>query len=227
MKTRSTQKNRSVPSPSTRLKADPRRCRFTRTDGRRCQMPRTANHATLCLFHTKQAQELAQAEQDLSQELVSLSGDLKTASDVNHVLRKLFFLLAQRRISRRDAIAFAYIAQLILQTLPGVKREIQAVLGNDAWQETLEAAVGLDEAAGVDEEEAETNEADEVNEAEENENDNDVAPSEADATQDSAYLVGLQEEIGHRPTSLSELAKMILARHAKSQSASPPIRGSP
>ena len=92
MKTRPTPKKRSLPAPSARTKADPRRCRFTTTDGRSCQMPRAANHAMLCFAHAKQEQELAQAGQDLSQELVSLSGNLNTASDVNQVLRKLFSL---------------------------------------------------------------------------------------------------------------------------------------
>jgi hypothetical protein len=226
MKARSTRKRLSVSAPPPRRKADPRRCRFTSTDGRRCQMPRSANHATLCLAHARQEQELAQAGQDLSQELVSLSGNLKTASDVNHVLRKLFSLLAQRRISRRDAIAFAYIAQLILQTLPGVKREVQQVQGDDAWRETVEAAVGPWET----EEEDDADEDKEEDEQEENSEDrnetgaNDVESSEANATENSAYLEGLQEEIGHRPTSLSELARMILARHAKSHGLSPPTR---
>ena len=182
--------------------ANPDRCHFTRSDDRRCQMSRTAKHPTLCLAHAKEEQEFAQSRQDVSQELASLSGELKTASDVNHVLRKLFSLLAQRRISRRDAVAFAYIAQLILQTLPGVKREIQFGLGDRAWRETLEAALCVSE---EDEDEGETDaEAGEADETETNrERDEDECEKQ-------------------EPASLAELAAAILTRHAQTQGGPPP-----
>ena len=143
-------------------------------------MPRAANHATLCFAHAKQEQELAQAGRDLSQELVSLSGNLNTASDVNQVLRKLLSLFARRRISRRDAAAFAYIAQLILQTLRGVKNETQIVLGYDAWQEILATAVGVDEEAEIDEAEEndETDETEENDETDEAEKTSQTTPKE-------------------------------------------------
>ena len=242
MKKRSTQKKRSAPAPPARPKADPRRCRFTTTDGRRCQMLRAANHATLCFAHAKQEQELAQSGQDLSQELVSLSGNLNTASDVNQVLRKLFFLFAQRRISRRDAAAFAYIAQLILQTLRGVKNEMQVVLGYDAWQEILATAVGVDEEAETDETEEndETDEADdESDDAEENEEeDQDEQQRNGDSTDHGTDDTEVQEAAANKnstepnqgsrplPQSLAELATMALARHAERHRYSPPVRGS-
>ena len=46
-------------------------------------------------------------------------------------------LLAQNRISRRDAVSLAYIAQLMLHSLPSVRREIKDGLGHASWQETL------------------------------------------------------------------------------------------
>ena len=77
------------------------------------------------------------AADEIGEELASLSGEFKTASDVNHVLGKLFTLLAQNRISRRDAVSLAYIAQLMLHSLPSVRREIKDGLGHASWQETL------------------------------------------------------------------------------------------
>ena len=202
MKARSMPKKRSASGPSARTDADRNRCLFTRSDGYRCQMSRAPRHASLCLFHARQEQEFAQAEEDVSQELLSLSGELKTSSDVNHVLRKLFSLLAQRRISRRDAIAFAYIAQLILQTLPGVRREVEWILGSEAWRETLEAALGID-----DDDEVET--------------ENELA--ETDEAENGAVV---EAEV-QQPTSLSELASLILAGHAQSRGGSRAVEFTP
>ena len=79
-------------------------------------------------------------------ELLPFSGEFKTASDINHVLGKLFRLLAQGRIPRRDAIALAYIGQLMLQSLPGVNREIKEGLGYAAWSSRLQSILNTQDA---------------------------------------------------------------------------------
>jgi len=107
-------------------------------------MPRWNKHRTLCVFHARGEQQLLAADQ-AARQLVSLSGEFKTASDINHVLGKLFSLVAKNRIPPRDAVALAYIAQLLLQSLPHVRSEIKNVLGYRAWDATVQDALVIRE----------------------------------------------------------------------------------
>ena len=100
------------------------RCLRTFSDGRGCRMLRKSGHPALCVFHAREEEQLLETEK-LAAELASLSGNLNTGLDINHVLGKVFQALAQRRISAREATTFAYIAQLMLQSMPYVKNEIR------------------------------------------------------------------------------------------------------
>jgi hypothetical protein len=100
------------------------RCLRTFSDGRGCRMLRKPGHPALCVFHAREEEQLLETEK-LAAELASLSGNLNTGLDINHVLGKVFQALAHRRISPREATAFAYIAQLMLQSMPYVKNEIR------------------------------------------------------------------------------------------------------
>jgi len=115
---------------------DSARCLFTFADGRRCCMPRCATHPALCFHHAREERQFRDADL-VSAELSSLSGEFKTASDINHVLGKLFALFAQGRLPTRNAAILAYIAQLLLHSVQSVKREIRQVQGDRAWEETL------------------------------------------------------------------------------------------
>ena len=144
-------------SPAVLL--DPQRCQFSSADGRRCRMPRSQAHPTLCAAHARNAQGLSlqptekedagelQPGQtpDYAEELAPRYGDFKSVTEVNLALGKVFTLLAQNRISRRNAVALGYIAQLLLQTLPVVKEELIAARGYQAWTETLESVFREDE----------------------------------------------------------------------------------
>ena len=107
-------------------------------------MPRWQNHPSYCLTHARDEEQLLGADQ-VAEQLVSLSGEFKTANDVNHVLGKLFSLRAKNRISRRDAVALTYMAQLMLQSLPGVRREIVSY-DSEGWQSTLDAVFSNNDA---------------------------------------------------------------------------------
>ena len=124
-------------------------CRFSFRDGRTCRLPRWNKHRTLCIYHARSEQPLLAADQ-AARQLVSLSGDFRTASDINHVLGKLFSLVAQNRIPRRNAVALAYIAQLLLQSLPEVRSEIRNTLGYRAWDATVHEALGDQSSASDD-----------------------------------------------------------------------------
>jgi hypothetical protein len=100
------------------------RCLRTFSDGRGCRMLRKPGHPALCVFQAREEEQLLETAK-LAAELASLSGSLNTGLDINRVLGKVFQALAQRRISPREATAFAYIAQLMLQSMPYVKNEIR------------------------------------------------------------------------------------------------------
>src|SRR5690242_8605389 len=100
------------------------RCLRTFSDGRQCRMLRRHGHLSLCVFHAREEEQLYETEK-LAAELACLSGNLNTGLDINHILSKIFQALAQRKISAREATAFAYIAQLMLQSMPYVKNEIR------------------------------------------------------------------------------------------------------
>ena len=106
---------------------EPARCRFLSSDKRQCRMLRADRHPDFCLYHAARQEEifalLPEREFALAPELEALAADLTTATGVNRALGQVFRLLAQNRISRKDAVAFGYIAQLLLQTVPGVRAE--------------------------------------------------------------------------------------------------------
>ncbi len=108
-------------------KPEPARCRFLSSDKRQCRMLRADHHPDFCLFHAARQDEifalLPEREFALAPELEALAADLTTATGVNRALGQVFRLLAQNRITRKDAVAFGYIAQLLLQTVPGVRAE--------------------------------------------------------------------------------------------------------
>jgi hypothetical protein len=114
------------------MKSDPHdsnnnNCLRQFSDGRSCRMLRKKDHPTLCLFHAREEQQLLESDK-LAAEFASLSGKLNTVTDINHVLGKVFIALAEKRISHQTADTFAYLGQLLLQTIPGVKNELNAAV---------------------------------------------------------------------------------------------------
>ena len=124
------------PAASPRPSAD--RCRFTFSDGRQCGMHR----ASFCVHHASKRASPDGAEgapqpalQDT--EIEPFCADLTTATAINAALAQVFRLLAQGRIARQNAVAFGYLAQLLLQTLPGVRGEFVSAFGHSAWNANL------------------------------------------------------------------------------------------
>lgn len=72
-------------------------------------------------------------------ELEALCGDLTTATNINRAVAQVFLLLAQGRISRRDALAFGSLARLLLRTVPAIRGEFVSAFGYDAWEKKLKA----------------------------------------------------------------------------------------
>ena len=128
---------------TSRKASEPNRCAFETSDGRRCRLPRSCNHASLCLFHSREEQQLLESEK-LGAEIASpISGDFLTATDINYVLGKVFTAVAQNRIPVRTAHTLAYLGQLMLMSLPAVKKEFDFEYKFETWNNMLTKAVRL------------------------------------------------------------------------------------
>lgn len=111
-------------------------CQYQNARGQRCHMlidenHRPANgakHPTLCAYHAdrlRAAVPIVEPEV-LAAELLGEINDFSTARSVNFFLGNLAKQLARKRIARRDAIALAYISQLLLNSLPALDRQLEA-----------------------------------------------------------------------------------------------------
>jgi hypothetical protein len=84
-----------------------------------------ANHSTLCAYHADRLQATVPSvdPEVLAAELLSDIHSFTTADEVNLFLGNLVRQLARKRIARRDAIALAYISQLILTSQTAMARQ--------------------------------------------------------------------------------------------------------
>jgi hypothetical protein len=137
------------PQPPAELRdaQEDQRCQFTFSDGRQCRHQR----AQLCPQHalrTKNDPLATDEDQNInlsppkeaalqSPELEAICADLTTATNINRALTQVFLLLAQGRISQKQAVAFGYLSQLLLQTIPGIRSEFVSVFGYSAWEANL------------------------------------------------------------------------------------------
>jgi len=81
----------------------PTRCRHLSPAGRQCCSPAAAPESTLCARHAAAA---PQQSVDFSAELLDGCGDFQRAQQISHSLIALYKLLAQGRISPRQAVDY-------------------------------------------------------------------------------------------------------------------------
>jgi len=112
------------------------RCTFLFADGRRCRMLQTRTDSTLCPHHAKEELQRREAEK-LKAELASLSGAVSSATHVCEVLGKVFNALAEGRITARTANTLGYLGQLMLQSMPAVRREVNDAVGHSRAYDAL------------------------------------------------------------------------------------------
>jgi hypothetical protein len=122
------------------------RCQFTFSDGRRCRN----QHAQFCVHHSSRKQrDCAEGAPDSAlvghAALEGLCANLTTATNINRALSQVFLLMAQGRISQKQAVAFGYLTQLLLQTLPGIRSEFVSVHGYRAWEQKLKSSLEADQ----------------------------------------------------------------------------------
>ncbi len=117
-------------------------CQHISPKGNRCHMLIDQNHRpangaarlTLCAYHAERLRASAPVvdPEVLAAELLDDINSFTTADEVNLFLGNLVRQLARKRIARRDAIALAYISQLILTSQTAMTRQRAAL------EETLE-----------------------------------------------------------------------------------------
>ena len=130
-------------------------CQFSFSDGRQCRMFRHPSHASFCLVHSREEQQLL-AQEEIGQELASISGQFRTTTDINHVLGKLFKLVANGRIPARRAENLTYLAQLLLYSQKHIRYESNLVDPDmNEWEDTVRAAYPVPESADQQETEPE------------------------------------------------------------------------
>jgi len=127
-------------------------CQHISPKGQRCHMlidehHRPANGArpTLCAYHADRLRAAVPAvdPEALAAELLTDIDSFTTADEVNLFLGNLVRQLARKRIARRDAIALAYISQLILtsQTAMARQRADEPEAANEAVLDSLIAGL--------------------------------------------------------------------------------------
>ena len=107
-------------------------CQHISPRGQRCRMLRAADHDSLCTHHLRQAAAAQPDQEVLAAELLDSLDDFSTADSVNQLLGNLVKQLARKRIARLDAIAMAYMCQLLLNSLPPLKKELRAEQDEEA-----------------------------------------------------------------------------------------------
>lgn len=108
-------------------------CQHLSPRGYRCHMLRVDDES-LCPYHLRQTRAAQPDPEALAAELLENTGNLNTADRVNALLANTVKQLALQRIDRQDALAIGYLAQLLLNTVPGVQKEYQAVRNAEARQ---------------------------------------------------------------------------------------------
>jgi hypothetical protein len=108
------------------------RCRHIDRLGRNCRLFSTIPDLELCPHHARQTQNRKQRRNDkTASELLGDVEDFSTPEAVNILLGNLIRQLARKRIHRRDAMAVAYVAQLLLGSIACMDRH-DAALRNSA-----------------------------------------------------------------------------------------------
>jgi hypothetical protein len=132
-------------------------CHFQNARGQRCNMLIDTNHRpangadrpTLCAYHADRLRATIPAvdPEVLAAELLEDINSFTTADEVNLFLGNLVRQLARKRIARRDAIALAYISQLILTSQSAMTRQRAAREEADEGAELAGLVAGLRQAS--------------------------------------------------------------------------------
>lgn len=100
------------------------RCRFRTTAGRRCRSAIHDYRMGLCQKHADLPPTVAPPPANFLQRLTTDCDEFTTAMGIHNSLHELYKLLAADLITARRAAVLAYIANLLLRTIPIVHSEL-------------------------------------------------------------------------------------------------------
>jgi hypothetical protein len=90
-------------------------------------MLRAEGHPALCAYHARPRARRSQSEDDVyARELLDGVDDFSSVFDINVFLGNIAVQLARKRIPRTDALALAYLGQLMLNSNRAMDRELDA-----------------------------------------------------------------------------------------------------
>ena len=122
-------------------------CQHLNARGHRCRMlalPQREIAAgetqpRLCAYHSARisARAALPDPEAVARDLLRGVDDFSRAGSVNRFLANLLRQLARRRIPRRDALALAYISQLLINTLSPLQREREDLRDAETGRELL------------------------------------------------------------------------------------------
>jgi len=113
------QPKKAIPTYTRMQVPDAERCRFTSTHRRRCVNPHGGSPNGLCVVHARHFEKMKIAEaRAVSKEVLGTEEEFQSREGVNRVITRLFSLVLEGRIPRREGTLLAYIASLLLQTIP-------------------------------------------------------------------------------------------------------------
>src|SRR6202790_3470287 len=109
------------------------RCQHRTPTGRQCASHILDPESSYCPVHTAYQPFASQPSesQDFAALLTENACDFQDPQGINHSLAALYKLLASGRISPRRAPGLAYIASLLLRTLPAINNQLN---GNESAQ---------------------------------------------------------------------------------------------
>lgn len=93
----------------------------------------------LCPHHLGRLQAERAKNDEAVAELFGPLDDFCSPANVNLFLGNLLKLMARKKIDRRDALAQAYVCQLLLNTFPHMRRELESANGPEGIQLLLDA----------------------------------------------------------------------------------------
>jgi hypothetical protein len=110
-------------------------CQHLSPRSQHCRMLRASDQDSFCAHHLRQAAASQPDDENLADELLNSTGDLTTAGEVNALLANVTKLFARKQVDRKDAVAFGYLSQLMLCSLPGMEKKLKAVRDARALEE--------------------------------------------------------------------------------------------
>ena len=122
-----------------------KRCAHINGRGHRCRMFAADAEEGLCPHHLGRLQAERAKNDEALAELLGPLKDFSSPASVNFFLGNFLKLMARKRIDRRDALAQAYICQLLLNTFPHMRRELESNDGPEAVRLLLDTIANSQE----------------------------------------------------------------------------------